>query len=476
MPAVAREILTYLTSQADHAGIAQVTIDEIAIAVESCHRTVQRYLTMLRVKHWLWVTYVKVAPKRNEPNVYRLLVNGDAFQRGETLTQYERPLSRPSGDSRKRDPRVKRDRPMDGTGQQDDTRAKGQAAGDGGGAPEENGNTMQPLSPQEGDKTSRSSPPTEVVSASDPSDEPELDLIGPAIRRPPPARPHVRPVRETYAEQIHALLVAYGFADVAQGGLAVRLARMFSGRGIHGVTSVEHLVSVLAAKRNDALLTVGDGASPWKGELDAQRAYVFVALRKMKLPELEPKQRSATSWRTLEERRGRVDAVPERAHVVPMAVIPSKTIASLIAQQIHDAIIATYHGVKPLKDLDAVVLANRLSHCCIESGGGGTLHVADIVATVKLFATFQAFRQQRNEFTPPAALESFFMAEMKKVTRGCAAEKEAQAAKAKPFGSNQNVSRQPGASLAHLNRKPKEMTPEDLKAMFEREEQEASKR
>lgn len=470
MAPVAREILTYLSDQSDYQGVSQVTIDEIAQAVECCERTVQRYLALLRVKHWLWVSYIKIGPKRNEPNVYRLLVNGEPWQRGEALTKSTRPSSWPSAEQRARDPKEKRTRRR-GSADRDAVEDGAQAAGVRGGAPEENGNTVVPVSPQEAFETSGSPPPPEG-DGSDTADT-DLDAIGPRVPFRPPTRPRVRPVRLTFAEQIRSLLVLCGFESLAGDGLEIRLSRMFMARSIHAEAPVEHLLSVLATKRQESLLAAGeDGPSPWKGSVDAQRAYLFAALRNMQLPQLDPKTRvplRPSPHRELERLR-RVDAPPVREHESTMAFVPSKTLGGEIAKQIHDAIVATYHGVQPLKDVDAVTIANRLQHRCIETGSG-TLYVADIVGTIQLFATYQAFRMKRNEVTPPAALESFLMAEMKKIKRGCGAEKAAQAAKAKPFGASSAPIRQPGTDLNHLKKKPNEITPEQMFAILGRDKE-----
>lgn len=464
MPPIAREILAYLIEQSDFHGVSQVTIEEIAHAVESCDRTVQRYLGMLRNKHWIWISYIKIGPKKNEPNVYRLLMNGEPWQRGESLTKHRHPSSRPSGNERRRDPREKRPRRDEHADW--DAEGRAQAAGDRGSAPEENGNTVDVGSPQEASETRGTPPPP----SADADPDADLDRIAPRTPYVPPTRPHVRPVRVTFAEQIHASLIHHGFGALAGDGLAVRLSRMFMARSIHAQAPVDHLLNVLAAKRQESLLTAGDGPSPWKGEIDAQRAYLFVALRKMQLPEHEPKRpasmRLTSIWREPPARR--VDEPLVREHESTMAFVVSKKIGGEIAQKIHDAIVATYHGIQPLKDLDAVTLANRLQHRCIETGTGGTLHVADVVGTIQLFATYQAFKQLRNEVTPPAALESFFMAEMKKIVRGCGAQKAAQAASAKPFKSSSTPNRQPGTETNHVHKKPNEATPEQMFEIFER--------
>jgi len=475
MAPTAREILTYLSDQSDYQGVSQVTIEEIAQAVECCERTVQRYIGMLRIKHWLWVSYIKIGPKRNEPNVYRLLLNGDPWQRGETLTQSTRPPSRPSAEQRTRDPKEKRARRRN-SADRDAVEEGTQAAGDGGGAPEENGNTVQRRSPQDAFDSGGSAPPTEGDRRDTADTDSDLDAIGPRVPYRPPTRPHVRPARLTFAERIRSLLILCGFESLAGDGLEIRLSRMFMARSIHADAPVEHLLSVLATKRQESLLAAGEGPSPWKGTVDAQRAYLFAALRKMQLPELDltkkPKPARLSPRHELENlrRAERVDAPPVREHENTMAFIPSKTIGGEVAQKIHDAIVASYHGVQPLKDLDAVVIANRLQHRCIETGSG-TLHVDDIVGTIKLFATYQAFRLKRNEITPPAALESFFFAEMKKIVRGCGAEKAAQAAKAKPFGSSSAPIRQPGTDLNHLKKKPNEITPDQMFAILGRDKE-----
>lgn len=473
-------------------GCDRPTVREIAARGGVAKRTAQYGLRDLEGHHWVATHLRKVARRFNEPNRYVLLL-------GRSM-QLERALR-----SRQKDDRIEggganpcthsdpssigpygpsaalgvevvagADLPLWAPITVAATNASPKRIGQEDGDPEtrESRDADPDLSDtQTRQITETSQAPTRL----DPKDpEADLDQIGSA-GPPSEARAHST---VSVDREVRATLEQCGLGDLAGGGYERRLSRLFAARRL-AASEFKHLIAEVGAKRERGVFDAAGKPTKWLGDPTVVRGYVYQCLLHEPVRERAAiPQRDAgplrSRWYHFGEPR-RLDAPTASEQVKNM----NEASLSPCAKQVLDALKAAYHGERSLQVLATPEVAHRLSMLSEEGACGGRLTTEDVLAVIRQYGTFTAFKLMRGDIVPQGAIDSFLRKELRMAKRGCAAEVNARTSgarfiPARAKGPEGAINRQPGTGLKHLDRPKPVAKPEDLeRALREMEERRA---
>lgn len=500
--------LNVLLKHMDPSGFCDgLTVQELADYAGCSKRTIQRGMNDLGILGWIVRKPQKITRRYNEPNRYQALQKGALGKRRRLRAKpKKKAVSSAGDDSYGRDqssPDLSRcagpvalptspsvlgegvaPRPADPEGYE------------GGMAPAPDAPPRTPANEVELPVTGPAQPEIPERAAVDAHDD--LDVIGPrtahALRDPIPV----------LHQRIQETLIAAGAGDIIGDDYEGRIARKFPRH-----TEEQILAKVRAAGqlRKIDLFKAGTGPCVWtSGTVSERRGAFYNKLsRKIAQPvtsrtydpptKPRPGTKDADGYFVPEKSHGllagsqivepagedraraqnpaqgsgsstpvsaRVDALQPRAHVSGMST------AAAIAR-VRAALAASYHDVTPLAEHATEAVARTIVDRHSADGPNGCrLTTDDICATIAHYATFQAFKAKRNEMVPPSAtLLRFLMAEIRNATPGCAKTIRAKLADTKFIPSKtqrQNATKQPGDSLAHLDRPKVRLTMEMLQS------------
>ena len=323
----------------------------------------------------------------------------------------------------------------------------------------------------------------------------DLDVIGP---RTAYALPDLVPVLH---HRIQETLIAADAGDIIGEGYEGRIARRFPH---HTEEQILGKIRVAGQLRKIDIFNGGKSARVWlSGNVSAMRGAFFNKLcRKIAQPpaaHVEPPAKpipgtrdangyfvpeKTPDWQIKDlagEDRARaqnpaqgsgpstpalprVDASPARAH------LPAMSTKAAVAR-VRAALAASYHDVAPLAEHATEAVARTIVDRHTAGGAnGGRLAVDDVCAVIAQYATFNAFKAKRNEMVPPpATLLRFLYAEIRNAQPGCAKTITAKLAETKftpAKGQRQAFNKQPGESLAHLDRPKVQIDPAKLRELL----------
>lgn len=332
--------------------------------------------------------------------------------------------------------------------------------------------------------------PVPPSSPAEPFDD--LDVMG--CKSDKPYIPERRDPLEAQ-EKIRAALVTAGLAAAIGAGFEERIQDLAGHRGWTTIGLLTR-IAIVGEKRAAAVFRAVGEPTSWDVAADPLRAKVYQCVRFAELPgeivtEAKPERPReepsiARDWpkiapwkdRIAEVDRARadqaqgsgssipaparVDALPPRAHVSGMST------AAAVAR-VRAALAASYHDVTLLAEHATEAVARTIvDRHSADGPNGGRLTTDDVCAVIAQYATFQAFKAKRNEMVPPSAtLLRFLYAEIRNASPGCAKTIRAKLAETKFIPSKtqrQNATKQPGDSLAHLDRPKKPLTMEMLQS------------
>ena len=506
IPVAARVVLAVLLNNADAEGkVYDLSVRDITDQAERySKRTVQRALRALEGHFWISTIPKKVRRDWNEKNVYNLMPGGVAWTDPRSLGL----SSAGWADHRVGKPLVLKPRRGDNRPARSESHDLSRCAapvalalppnvfGDGVAPrpadPEGREGGMVPIL---GDPPSNSTTeePTHATgsaqreiperAADDTHDD--LDVIGPRAAH---ALPDPIPVLH---HRIQETLIAADAGDIIGEGYEGRIARRFPH---HTEEQILGKIRVAGQLRKIDIFNGGKSARVWlSGNVSAMRGAFFNKLcRKIAQPPAAhveppakpiPGTRDANGYFVPEKSHGmqsgpqiedlagedraraqnpaqgsgsstpalpRVDASPARAH------LPGMSTEAAVAR-VRAALAASYHDVAPLAEHATEAVARTIVDRHTAGGAnGGRLAVDDVCAVIAQYATFQAFKAKRNEMVPPpATLLRFLYAEIRNAQPGCAKTITAKLAETKftpAKGQRQAFNKQPGESLAHLDR------------------------
>jgi len=478
-----RAILDVFMAHADDHGVVRdLSMDEIAAAAEMSTRNAQYTIRALEAHFWISTKQTKIHRTLNEKNVYRLLPRGRLWKTKRVVRASSREWAERNAG---RDPSTKGAKRR-GRSPDPSSRCAGPVAL----ALPENviGESVasRPADPEgrevgdghaDAPAVASPVPPSSPVVAFD-----DLDVMG--CKSDAPYVPERRDPLEV-PQKIRAALVTAGLAAAIGEGFEERLHDLAGHRG-WTTTGLLTRIAIVGEKRAAAAFRAVGEPCKWDVAADPLRAKVYQCVRYAELPgELvteakpdrpreefsvarewpkvapwkDPEPAEADRARAQNPAQGstsstpalpRVDAPPARAHVSGMST------EAAIAR-VRAALAATYHDEKPLAEHATEAVARSIVDRHTAGGAnGGRLAVDDVVAVIAQYATFNAFKAKRKEMVPPpATLLRFLYAEIRNAQPGCAKTINAKLAETKFIPSKtqrQNFNKQPGDTLAHLDR------------------------
>lgn len=479
LPALCQNVLAAVLRFARD-GVPDPTVPMLADVIGCCDRTVQRAVRACETMGWLAVEYRRVEPKFNLPNVYVVTPAGRKWCRPRGLRAAPRRPRNPS--FRGRSPLPPGDTAvtalfhpstpsgLDHAGAGDglvlvgpalddaplvDERAtsgRGESGVEGGALRDadaardraEVDALFDGIPPEGGpDRTS----PAPEDAAVRKGGTPEGGALAPSGN----ARAH----EKTTPERIREEMVACGLADLCGDGFERKVWNLGLRRHLP-TDKLLTIVQIVGQKRRDAVFDANGKPTKFTGEVSLVRGYVYRCIENQPRPEDVPLPREPAR-RIPRLGRRFADGVPlHDDHGGGMSSQPSSEAARLVLE----ALLAEYHGEKPLAALATSALATQLAQRSEDAAAGGTLTTADVVETVRAFATSIAFKLKRNGDVPlPGALVAFLRREVRVAARGCADQLKKRTDAAKFYPARQKLdTRQPGTTLDHLRAAPTAIT------------------
>lgn len=443
IPPTARDILNFLLEHVDAEGKCSLMVREISLGIGMSHRTVQRYVSGLGRKGWLWRRFIPIGHHSNAPNEYQLLLTGRPWTREEREHDPRKPKAFPRPYVHNR---VTLFSP--------DSIAFGGASPSG-------------EDPREGAEERSSE-------VGEDRDEVEtiLDAIGSPDSSPPIATPSP-PVRESFLgkdpQKIREKLQDQGFADLTGDGFELRLLKLCHHRKLSLDTFLS-MISVMGNKREVGLFNAKGGWCKWMGPPEQVRGFLYVCLAREKSPRpiSDPKPRPwrdphrfspEVRERILEaidrrrEARADVDAAPQGAHgerVHPVKPIEEKNLDAN-GREILATMKASYHGEAVLLPIANPAIAHWVSQWT-EGANCGRIPLRDMLVTIQWFATSQAFQLKRSGMPlETGMLERFFRGAVRNAKIGAHRELGEKVKNAKFFEPRKKVNTVQPGDLSHIN-------------------------
>lgn len=396
--------------------VTELSVSELAERAEMSRRQAQYVLRGLEAHGWISTKHVKRTRRMNERSIYRLLPAGRPWKSKEYPRLSSRSWAAKNSGSGCAKPGADSPDPFfpgfAGGSSRDAVVAGSRREGGTCSVPSET-STSESTSTASANHEQKDPPHDDAEGEGPPKAEEDLDQIGPAI-------PHVpTPRQDTTLEEIRAALVNAGLSIVIGDGFESRLRTLAMSRAMK-LPELLRRIAIIGQKREKAIFNAAGKSTIWDADRSIQRGVIFKKITWLDDP--------------VGEDRGRARVEPSRE--IQIARMVQRTIAACdrarhahsdtmrdAVKQVLEALGASYFGVKPLEEhateANAALVVGQYT---AEGANGGRLALADAVATIKLFATFTAFKLKRNEPVLPAMTWRFLLAEIRKARPGCAAE------------------------------------------------------
>lgn len=418
LPMSARAMLAVFLEEADTDGeVTELSVSELADRAEMSRRQAQYVLRGLEAHGWISTKHIKRTRRMNERSIYRLLPAGRPWKPKEYPRLSSRSWAAKNSGSGCAKPGADSPDPFfpgfAGGSSRDAVVAGSCREGGTCSVPPETP-TSESASTPSANHEKKDPPHDDAEGEGPPKAEEDLDQIGPAIPHVPASR------QDTTLEEIRAALVNAGMSVVIGDGFESRLRALAMGRAMK-LPELLRRIAIIGQKREKLIFNAAGKSTIWDADRSIQRGVIF---KKITWLENDP----------VGEDRGRARVEPSRE--IQIARMVQRTIAACdrerhahsdtmrdAVRQVKEALGASYFGVKPLEEhateANAALVVGQYT---AEGANGGRLALADAIATIKLFATFTAFKLKRNEPVLPAMTWRFLLAEIRKARPGSAAE------------------------------------------------------